>query len=131
MKEPVWLLKPAVIAVHGMLIARFGAADGIRDDGLLDSALGQPVNVYHCDDSTDVAALAAAYAAGLIQNHPLVDGNNRTGFVAAYIVLDLNCVASIKDARSIIRSWRKHYYHVRPHRSPGRKPPAVFAKEAA
>lgn len=90
MKEPAWLLKPAVIAVHGMLIARFGGADGIRDDGLLDSALTRPVNIYHHDDTTDIAALAAAYAAGLIQNHPFVDGNKRIGFMAAYMFLDLN-----------------------------------------
>ena len=97
MTEPVWLLKPAIIAVHGMLIARFGGADGIRDEGLLDSALDRPVNIYHYDDSTDVAALAAAYAAGLIQNHPFVDGNKRIGFIAAYMFLDLNGAKLVAD----------------------------------
>ena len=90
MKNPVWLLKPAIIAVHDMTIVRFGGADGIRDEGLLESALARPINIYHYDDSTDVAVLAAAYAAGLIQNHPFVDGNKRIGFMAAYMFLDLN-----------------------------------------
>ena len=90
MKQPVWLLRPAVVAVHSMMIDRFGGADGIRGEGLLDSALAQPVNIFHYDDGTDVAALAAAYAAGLIQNHPFVDGNKRIGFMAAYMFLDLN-----------------------------------------
>jgi death-on-curing protein len=97
MKEPVWLLKPAVIAVHGMLIDRFGGTDGIRDDGLLDSALSRPVNIYHYDETTDAAALAAAYAAGLIQNHPFVDGNKRIGFMAAYMFLDLNGANLVAD----------------------------------
>ncbi len=97
MKEPVWLLKPAIIAVHGMLIARFGGEDGICDEGLLDSALNRPVDIYHYDDCTDVAALAAAYAAGLIQNHPFVDGNRRIGFIAAYMFLDLNGATIVAD----------------------------------
>ena len=90
MKEPVWLIKSAVVAVHNMMIARFGGADGIRDEGLIDSALARPANIYHYDRRTDVSQLAAAYAAGIIQNHPFVDGNKRTGFMAAYMFLDLN-----------------------------------------
>lgn len=97
MKNPVWLLKPAVIAVHNMMIARFGGASGIRDEGLLDSALARPINIYHYDDAADVAALAAAYAAGLIQNHPFVDGNKRIGFMAAYMFLDLNGAILVAD----------------------------------
>ncbi len=97
MTEPVWLLKPAIIAVHGMLIARFGGADGIRDEALLDSALNRPVNIYHYDGITDVAALAAAYSAGLIQNQPFIDGNKRIGFIAAYMFLDLNGATLVAD----------------------------------
>lgn len=92
MKEPVWLIKSAVIAVHNMMIARFGGADGIRDEGLVESALARPANIYHYDNCTDVSQLAAAYAAGIIQNHPFVDGNKRTGFMAAFMFLDLNGV---------------------------------------
>ena len=90
MTEPVWLLKPAVVAVHNMMIARFGGADGIRDDGLIESALARPANIYLYNDCSDLSKLAAAYAGGIIQNHPFVDGNKRTGFIAAYMFLDLN-----------------------------------------
>ena len=90
MKEPVWLLRPAVIAVQRMMIARFGGRDGIRDEGLIDSALAGPVNLFHYENDSSLAQLAAAYAAGLIQNHPFVDGNKRIGFMAAYMFLDLN-----------------------------------------
>lgn len=72
------------------MLARFGGADGIRDEGLFDSALARPANIYHYDHHADITLLAAAYAGGIIQNHPFVDGNKRTGFMAAYMFLDLN-----------------------------------------
>ena len=90
MKEPVWLIRSAVVAVHNMMITRFGGAGGIRDEGLIDSALARPANIYHYERNTDVSQLAAAYAAGIIKNHPFVDGNKRTGFMAAFMFLDLN-----------------------------------------
>jgi len=90
MKEPVWLLQSAVIAAHNMLIVRFGGLDGIRDEGLVDSALARPANLYRYESCSDVSQLAAAYAGGIIQNHPFVDGNKRTGFMAAFMFLDLN-----------------------------------------
>lgn len=86
----VWLLKPAILAVHNLLIARFGGPVGLRDEGLLDSALARPVNLHHYEDCTELPHLAASYAAGIIRNHPFVDGNKRTGLVAAYMFLDLN-----------------------------------------
>jgi len=92
MKEPVWLFKSAVIAAHSMMIARFGGLDGIRDEELIDSALARPTHFYHYDHCTEVAQLAAAYATGIIQNHPFVDGNKRTGFITAFMFLDLNGV---------------------------------------
>ncbi|MFP6829835.1 MAG: type II toxin-antitoxin system death-on-curing family toxin [Gammaproteobacteria bacterium] len=90
MKEPVWLLKSSVIAVHNMLIVRFGGLDGIRDEDLVDSALARPASLYHYERCSNVSQLAAAYAGSIIQNHPFVDGNKRTGFMAAFIFLDLN-----------------------------------------
>lgn len=90
MTEPVWLLKSAVITVHDMMIARFGGAGGIRDECLVDSALARPNHIFHYDHVADLAQLAAAYATGIIRNHPFVDGNKRTGFMAAYMFLDLN-----------------------------------------
>jgi death-on-curing protein len=89
-KEPVWLLQSAVVAAHNMMIARFGGADGIRDKGLIESALVRPTDLYHYDRCSEFSKLAAAYASGIIQNHPFIDGNKRTGFIAAYMFLDLN-----------------------------------------
>ena len=90
MSEPVWLIRSAVLAVHRLMIARFGGADGIRDEGLLDSALARPRNSFEYEDCDALPRLAAAYAAGIIQNHPFVDGNKRTAFMAAYMFLGRN-----------------------------------------
>ncbi len=80
-----------------MMIARYGGSAGIRDEGLLDSALARSANKYHYDNHADLTQLAAAYAGGIIQNHPFVDGNKRTGFIAAYIFLDINGSKLIAD----------------------------------
>ena len=87
MSEPVWLIRSAVLAVHRLMIARFGGADGIRDEGLLDSALARPRNSFEYEDCDALPRLAAAYAAGIIQNHPFVDGNKRTAFITAALFL--------------------------------------------
>ena len=97
MKEPVWLIQSAVLAVHNMMIARFGGTDGIRDEGLFESALARPANIYHYDHNAQITQLAAAYAGGIIQNHPFVDGNKRTGFMAAYMFLDINGSTLVAD----------------------------------
>jgi death-on-curing protein len=89
-KEPAWLLKSAVLAVHNMMIARFGGSAGIRDESLLDSALARPGNIYQYDSQATISALAAAYAAGIMKNHPFLDGDKRAGLMAAYMFLDLN-----------------------------------------
>ena len=107
MTEPAWLSCSAVLAVHHMMIARFGGSEGLRDEGLLDSALARPQNLYHHENCKDLSRLAAAYAAGLIQNHPFVDGNKRSGFIAAYMFLDLNGATLREDevtATSMTRS---------------------------
>ena len=90
MTEPTWLVKPGVLAVHNMMIARFGGSAGLRDEGLLDSALARPVNLFHHEPSTNLPRLATSYAAGIIRNHPFVDGNKRSGFMAAYVFLVRN-----------------------------------------
>lgn len=79
------------------MLVEFGGAAGIRDEGLLDSALDRPVNLLHYEECADLARLAAAYAAGIIQNHPFVDGNKRTAFMAAYIFLDRNGSRLVAD----------------------------------
>jgi death-on-curing protein len=80
-----------------MMIARFGGTDGVRNRGLLESALTRPSNIYQYDRSAQIAQLAAAYAGGIIQNHPFVDGNKRTGFMAAYVFLDINGSTLVAD----------------------------------
>jgi len=80
-----------------MMIARFGGIVGVRDRGLLESALAWPFNIYQYDHSAQITQLAAAYAGGIIQNHPFVDGNKRTGFMAAYIFLDINGSTLVAD----------------------------------
>lgn len=90
MTEPVWLQKPAILAIHNLLIARFGGWVGVRDEGLLDSALARAQNLYHYEGNLAFPTLAASYAVGIIQNHPFVDGDKRTGFMAAYVFLERN-----------------------------------------
>lgn len=88
-----WISKPALLLLHGESLAMHGGLEGLRDEGLLDSALGRPQNLLAYGDpaaSPDVAALAASYAAGLAKNHPFVDGNKRASFLATGLFLYLN-----------------------------------------
>ena len=89
MTEPTWVLRSVIDAVHDMQLAEHGGATGIRDKGLLDSALARPKNMFAYGEA-DLCALAATYAAGIAHNHPYVDGNKRTAFLAAYIFLQIN-----------------------------------------
>ena len=85
-----WLRLDAVLAMHRRQIAEHGGGDGVRDLGLLESALARPQNVAAYEPETDIARLAAAYAFGIAKNHPFVDGNKRTALVAARTFLILN-----------------------------------------
>ena len=87
--EPAWLTRAMIVAVHAALLRDHGGSSGIRDDGLLDSALNRPRNKWAYGE-TDLAALAAAYAFGMARNHPFVDGNKRTAFTAAALFLAIN-----------------------------------------
>lgn len=89
MSEPFWLNRTTVLAIQGELLARFGGLDGIRDEGLLDSALNRPLQLFHYGDP-GVFDLAASYAEGIVKNHPFLDGNKRAGFMAAYTFLGIN-----------------------------------------
>lgn len=84
-----WLLDGVVLAIHDEQIAEHGGSAGIRDAGLLLSALARPKNQAHYGEPS-VFDLAAAYAYGIIRNHPFVDGNKRTGFLASYVFLHIN-----------------------------------------
>jgi len=87
--EPEWLDTAIIIDVHAEQLALFGGGDGIRDSGLLESALNRPINKFAYGE-TDLAALAGAYAYGLAKNHPFVDGNKRVAFAAMIVFLGLN-----------------------------------------
>lgn len=93
MAQIVWLLEETVIAIHHRQISEHGGSEGLRDEGLLASALARPQNVLaYAQPPPDLAALAAAYAYGIARNHPFVDGNKRTALVAARTFLLLNGV---------------------------------------
>lgn len=102
MREPRWLSHRLILTVHDLQLTRHGGAGGLRDEGLLDSALARPANLYGYGEP-DLYALAAAYAAGIIRNHPFVDGNKRTGFVAAALFLDRNGVRLVApEAEAVV-----------------------------
>lgn len=89
MKEPVWLPREIFLAIQAELLARFGGLEGIRDEGLLDSALNRPLQRFHYE-SPDLFDLAACYAHGIVKNHPFLDGNKRVALMAAYTFLGVN-----------------------------------------
>jgi death on curing protein len=93
MTQIVWLLEETLTAIHHRQIAEHGGSEGLRDEGLLSSALARPQNLLaYGEPPPDLAALAAAYAHGIARNHPFVDGNKRTALVAARTFLLLNAV---------------------------------------
>lgn len=89
MSEPIWIEDELVLAIHDRQLVEHGGAEGLRDETLLLSALGRPLN-HFAYQSTDIVELAAKYTAGIVQNHPFVDGNKRTGFVVGVLFLELN-----------------------------------------
>ena len=93
MPKIVWLLEETITAIHHRQIAEHGGSEGLRDEGLLLSALARPQNLLaYGEPAPDLASLAAAYAYGIARNHPFVDGNKRTALVAARTFLILNGV---------------------------------------
>jgi death-on-curing protein len=89
-KEPVWVEERAALALHDRLLALYGGAPGVRDDGLLKSALARPQQHFAYAEKANVIHLAAIYSAGIVRNHPVIDGNKRTGFVVGILFLELN-----------------------------------------
>jgi death-on-curing protein len=88
--EPKWISKKALLLLHEESLAEFGGARGLRDDGLLDSALARPRNVQAYNPDSTIADLAAAYAFGLAKNHPFIDGNKRAAFLCIGLFLAVN-----------------------------------------
>lgn len=84
-----WLSKAAALAIHGEQLATHGGKEGIRDEGLLESALARPLN-HQLYRESNASQLAAIYAHGIVSNHPFIDGNKRTGFICGVAFLVLN-----------------------------------------
>jgi death-on-curing protein len=106
-REPVWIDERDAVALHDRLLALEGGAAGLRDKGLLQSALARPQQLRAYRAGADVIQIAAAYTAGIIRDHPFIDGNKRTGFVVGVLFLELNgyrFLASEEDAAEAVLS---------------------------
>jgi death-on-curing protein len=88
-KPPLWITREDCVAIHEMMLAQHRGLDGIRDEGLLESALLRPQNQFAYGKPT-LPELAAAYTKGVVQNHPFSDGNKRTGFMVGAVFLETN-----------------------------------------
>ena len=89
MSEPFWLTRQIIIAIHDEQLAIHGGASGLRDEGLLESALDRPRNKWSYENA-ELPELAAAYAFAIARNHPFIDGNKRTSLLALYTFLGVN-----------------------------------------
>ena len=89
-KEPLWIEERDALAIHDRLLALHGGATGLRDQGLLESALARPRQHHAYAATSDIVALAALYTSGIVRNHPFVDGNKRAGFVIGVLFLELH-----------------------------------------
>lgn len=103
-REPIWLEQEAIIALHDRSLALHGGPSGIRDPGLLDSALQRPLNRFHYEGETDLAVLAATYAVGIASNHPFIDGNKRAAYQALILFLALNGRPLVADKVDAIQT---------------------------
>jgi death-on-curing protein len=135
MNEPIWLDIDIVLDFHVEQLALFGGADGMRDRGLLESALARPINKFSYGE-TDLAALAAAYGFGIARNHPFIDGNKRTALASIIVFLGLNGIdlnapqesatamilslAAGEITEDVLASWIAD--HIRPLDAPGIAP---------
>ena len=105
MKEPLWIDERDALILHERLLSLHGGAPGMRDPGLLASALARPRQHLVYAGTADIVNLCAIYTAGILQNHPFIDGNKRTGFIVGILFLELNdyrFTATEKDAAEII-----------------------------
>jgi death-on-curing protein len=101
MNEPVWVTEEDCLSFHDKLLGRFGGAAGVRDKGLLLSALAKPQHVF-AYERPSLFDLAAAYAHGIVKNHPFIDGNKRSGFLAAALFLEANGIRFNGDERDAV-----------------------------
>jgi death on curing protein len=104
MDEPEWVILSVVRALHEEQLAEHGGSPGTRDEGLLESALAKPKNLFHYEDA-ELAALAASYAIGIAKNHPFIDSNKRTSFVVATTFLYINGFAVETTDAEVVTTW--------------------------
>lgn len=103
----IWLEARDAIAVHDRSLVLHGGPGGVRDEGLLLSALARPQQLAAYGEGVDRVQMAAAYTAGIVQNHPFTDGNKRTGFILGVLFLELNglnFIAREEDAADAVLS---------------------------
>jgi death on curing protein len=105
MKEPRWVERRTLLLLHEEILAEHGGLPGLRDPGLLDSALARPKNLFTYNEACDLAELAAAYAFGISQNHPFRDGNKRVAFLSVGLFLGLNNAQLVSSQREAIETF--------------------------
>jgi death-on-curing protein len=88
--EPFWISERVARALHDRALAYHGGAAGVRDEGLLQSALARPQQLHAYAEKPDIVEMAAAYTVGIVRNHPFIDGNKRTGFIIGVLFLEKN-----------------------------------------
>lgn len=103
MSEPRWLSMNVILAIHADQVREHGGSLGIRDKGLLESALDRPRNRFHYEPDADSAQLAAAYGFGIAKNHPFVDCNKRVAFQVMYVFLGVNGLTITADEDDVVR----------------------------
>ena len=101
--EPQWITPTMAMTIHADQIRQHGGAAGIRDQGLLEAALGRPRNRWHYDPGADLPALAATYATAMAGTHPLIDGNKRTAFQVMYVFAGLNGVRIVASQFEVVQ----------------------------
>jgi death on curing protein len=103
--QPLWIDSRDALALHDRLLALDGGAPGVRDEGLLKSALARPQQLQAFGENPDTIELATAYIAGIVRNHPFIDGNKRTGFIVGVLFVEMNeyqLTASEEDATQAV-----------------------------
>ena len=100
---PRWIDREALILLHAESLAEHGGLEGLRDEGLLDSALARPLNIHAYEEVADGARLGAAYGVGIAKNHPFADGNKRAAFLSVGLFVGLNGQRIVADKTDAIR----------------------------
>ena len=106
MPEPIWVDPSVALAVNDEQLAEHGGISGVRDSGLLESALARPRN-RQAYEKVSLHALAASYAHGIAKNHPFIDGNKRTSLVVAELFLTLNGIELTASDEAVVLTWLK------------------------